>query len=284
MIVGVYANPTKADAPSALRHIDKTLKSYGATIHYHTQAAELIGKEGDEDFFSEADLVISLGGDGTMLETVRKMGGQPTTRLAGINIGTLGFLTTCTDEEFDLFAKELFENDLEDIDVSMLEVQMVEEGKGEQTFIALNEVVLMRGETGRLVNLEAYVDNQLLNRYRADGLIVATPTGSTAYSLAAGGPLIAPKAGVFVINPICPFSLSNRALVVSNQSEIELTPCEGEKEPVLFTVDGREVLQVAPDSVVKVKKAKESLKLVRMPHHSYYERLRVKLGWSGGAK
>jgi len=284
MKVGIFANPTKSDAPSALRLITSELEKYGIEYVLDTEAGELLGVQGTDRFFEEVDLVLSLGGDGTMLETVHRLGGEFSMPLAGINIGTLGFLTTCTDEDFPTFAKHLSEGSLQSVGLSMLEVQMNEEGKGAQTFWALNEVVLMRGNTGRLVSIEAEIDGKFLTHYQADGLIVSTPTGSTAYSLAAGGPLIAPNSGVFVLNPICPHTLSNRSLVVPNSSEISLQACEDEREPILFTTDGRDVLKLERKSVVKVKQADSDLRLLQMPDSSYYEKLRVKLGWTGGVK
>ncbi|MDB4367560.1 ATP-NAD kinase, partial [Akkermansiaceae bacterium] len=121
-----------------------------------------------------------------------------------------------------------------------------------------------------------------LNHYRADGLIVATPTGSTAYSMAAGGPLLGPHAGVFVITPICPHSMSNRSLVVGEKSVIELSPAGDGEEPILFSVDGRDILRIEKDSVVKVTCHDANLRLVRLPGHSFYETLRKKLHWHGG--
>lgn len=126
------------------------------------------------------------------------------------------------------------------------------------------------------------MNGELLNRYRADGLIVATPTGSTAYSLAAGGPLIDEQAGVLVITPICPHSLSDRSLVLGDSSVIELEAIQPHSDSILFTVDGRDVLQLGKSSVVRVERAPSPLKIVRLPHHSFYETLRGKLGWSGG--
>ena len=126
------------------------------------------------------------------------------------------------------------------------------------------------------------MNGELLNRYRADGLIVATPTGSTAYSLAAGGPLIDEQAGVLVITPICPHSLSDRSLVLGDSSVIELEAIQPHSDSILFTVDGRDVLQLEKSSVVRVERAASPLKIVRLPHHSFYETLRGKLGWSGG--
>ena len=165
------------------------------------------------------------------------------------------------------------------VERTMLRVEMVDEHGEEHDFFALNEAALMRGETGRLVSLEARVNGELLNQYRADGLIVATPTGSTAYSMAAGGPLLGPRAGVFVITPICPHSMSNRSLVVEEDAVIELSPSGENNEPILFSVDGRDILRIARDSVVRVSRHTEGLRLVRLPGHSFYETLRKKLHW-----
>ncbi len=290
MKVGIFANPTKADAPKALKSILKEFDKYGIEAVLDVDAASILGEKGTEDFYKGVDLVLSLGGDGTMLETVHRIGSHLgigshlDMTIAGINIGTLGFLTTCTDECIPEFAKHLHAGTLKTMGLSMLEVEMCEEGKGEQSFWALNEVVLMRGNTGRLVSIDAEINGEFITHYKADGLIVATPAGSTAYSLAAGGPLIAPESGVFVINPICPHSLSNRSLVVSNTSVITLKSCKDESEPILFTTDGRDVLKMAPNSQVKVKRAKFPLMLLQMPDSSYYKKLRAKLDWDGGVK
>ena len=283
MKIGIVAHPLKSKAPEALGRIRKALEGRGNELQMEAETAQLVGEEGVEKFWEGVDLVISLGGDGTLLNALHKMGGCPAP-VAGVNIGTLGFLTTCQDDEIEEFARVLERGEQEIVERSMLSVKMEEEGRGAREFMALNEVVLMRGETGRLVSLEARVNGDLLNHYRADGLLVATPTGSTAYSLAAGGPLISPRAKVFVLSPICPHSLSNRSLVVSDDSVVEILPDGGNNEPILFTVDGRQVLRLAKGCVVRVEKAKHSLRLVRMPGHSFYGTLRRKLRWHGGAE
>lgn len=242
------------------------------------ETAALVGKAGAADFCEGVEMVISLGGDGTLLETLHRMGDH-TIPVAGVNIGTLGFLTTCTDEEIDQFADVLDRGAQCVVDRVVLSVRVRDEDGVERDFLALNEVVLMRGETGRLIDLDARVDGELLNHYRADGLIVATPTGSTAYSLAAGGPLISPGAGVFVLTPICPHSMSNRSLVVADDACIEIFPSGDRDERILFAVDGREVLPLAEGGAVTVTKASQPLRLVRMPDHSFYETLRRKLHW-----
>jgi len=280
VIIGISVNPHKSETPDALQQLCKVLKGKGFRLVLSPEAAEYLDGEGVPRFWEGADLVISLGGDGTLLQTMHRMG-PCAVPVAGVNIGTLGFLTTCTDEGLSEFADVLAAGRQVVVERAVLKVQMVEEGGGPREHFALNEVVLMRGETGRLVALEARVDGELLNEYRADGLIVATPTGSTAYSLAAGGPLISPRAGVFVITPICPHSLSNRSLVVDDDAVIEILPAAGNREPVLFSVDGRDVLRLAPESAVRVVKGGQPLRLVRMPGQSFYDTLRKKLRWFG---
>lgn len=279
--VAIVAHPRKPDAPMAVRNVRECLLKRGIEVVLEEETACLIQEVGELDFAKGADLVISLGGDGTLLETLHRLGPGPTP-IAGVNIGTLGFLTACTDEEIDLLGDHLAEGEMNIVERSMLKVEMIEEGGKAHQFLALNEAVLMRGETGRLVSLEARVDGELLNHYRADGLIVATPTGSTAYSMAAGGPLLGPQAGVFVITPICPHSMSNRSLVVGENSVVELSPAGDGEEPILFSVDGRDILRIEKDSVVRVTCHEESLRLIRLPGHSFYETLRKKLHWHGG--
>lgn len=272
------AHPRKPDAPAAVRQVRDSLASRGIEVLLEEKTAGLIGEAGTTDFVAGADLVISLGGDGTLLETLHRIG-PAAAPIAGVNIGTLGFLTACTAEEIDLLSDHLAGGQMNIVERRMLRVEMRAECGERHEFLALNEAALMRGETGRLVSLEARVNGELLNHYRADGLIVATPTGSTAYSMAAGGPLLGPEAGVFVITPICPHSMSNRSLVVEDGSVIELSPSGENEEPILFSVDGRDILRIARDSVVRVTRHHESLRLLRLPGHSFYETLRKKLHW-----
>ncbi|WP_411845376.1 NAD(+)/NADH kinase [Roseibacillus persicicus] len=281
MNLGVFVNPRKPDVADAFGRVCAAFEKRGWTVTLDEEGGAVVGRPGVKRFWEGADLVISIGGDGTFLETLHRMGGAPVP-VAGVNIGHLGFLTACQDEDVEQLAEVVTGGLHLQVERSMLRVRMREEGGKEHEFLALNEVVLMRGETGRLVSLEAKVDGEILNEYRADGLIVATPTGSTAYSLAAGGPLVGPRAEVMVMTPICPHTLSGRALVIGDDSVVELSPSGDSPEPILFTVDGRDILRVAPDSVVVVDKAPNPLRVVRLPGHSFYETLRKKLSWSGG--
>ncbi|BDS06022.1 NAD kinase [Oceaniferula spumae] len=281
MNVGIIANPNKSGAKKTLVALCAALEAENLVPVLETVTADIIKAPGGMDaatFGDSCDVVAVLGGDGTMLNAANQLG-PANIPVAGINIGTLGFLTTCTDTELDVFAKAVANKKYTLIKRMQLKATVFAPDGSEESFRALNEITLARGQTGRLVSLDAWVDGELLNHYRADGLIVATTTGSTAYSLSAGGPLIAPKADVFVITPICPHSLSNRSLVVSDSSVVELAPAEDAECPMLFTVDGREVVEINQGSRIRVEQAGHALPLLRLEGRTFYATLRQKLGW-----
>ncbi|MBC7980706.1 MAG: NAD(+)/NADH kinase [Armatimonadetes bacterium] len=283
MKVGILLNPQKDGAWKTLQALRVALESRGCKCVLDRKAAEFVGEEGGilaRDFARQVDIAAVLGGDGTMMHAVSRLG-QFEKPVAGINIGTLGFLTTCTDAEITQFADAVAENRFITSVRMLLEARVERAGKASKVYHALNEVTLARGETGRLVTLKAMVNGEWLNRYRADGLIVATPTGSTAYSLSAGGPLIAPQSQVMVITPICPHSLSQRSLVLSDDVEIAISPENADDCPMLFTVDGRDTLRIDPGDRVIVRKSVRSFHLLRLEGTSFYEGLRQKLGWQG---
>jgi NAD+ kinase len=281
--VGILLNPQKAGGLKTLIALRVALEKRGCECVLDTETAALAGEENGvpaNQFGEHVDIAAVLGGDGTMMHAVSRLG-KFEKPVAGVNIGTLGFLTTCTDSEIDAFADAVAGNSYK-ISVRMLLEAKVMRKSGEVvTYHGLNEVTMARGETGRLVTLIAKVDGEWLNRYRADGLIVATPTGSTAYSLSAGGPLIAPQSSVMVITPICPHSLSQRSLVLSDDVEIEISPERADDGPMIFTVDGRDTTRIDPGDRVIVKKSERSFHLLRLEGTSFYEALRQKLGWQG---
>jgi NAD+ kinase len=281
--IGIIVNPHKTGSLPTLHALRSALKSRGCETFLEEETAVLAGEKGGipaSEFSNHIDITAVLGGDGTMLNALSRLGNfeKP---VAGINIGTLGFLTSCKDDELDIFAAAVAEGRYTTSVRTLLEAIVYRKGQPGETFVALNEVTLARGDTGRLVSLRAQVDGELLNDYRADGLIVATPTGSTAYSLSAGGPLIAPSAAVFVITPICPHSLSQRSLVLSDESVIGLSSEDPESGPMLFTVDGRDSTRIEPGDRIEVKKSPRTFRLLRLEDHSFYQALRQKLRWQG---
>lgn len=283
MNVGILANPQKPGSLPTLRALRAALAEHGVSTLLDCQTAELAGEPDGvpaSTFPTLVDLAAVIGGDGTMLHAVARLGDfdKP---VAGINVGRLGFLTSCTDDDLGEFARAIASGRFRTSPRTLLDISLRRSGGKTLAFTALNEITLARGETGRLVSLIARVDGDLLNEYRADGLIVATPTGSTAYSLSAGGPLITPDAGVFLITPICPHSLSQRALVLSDSRVVELAADDRESGPMIFTVDGRDSLRVEPGDVIEVRKSPRSFQLLTLEGRSFYEALRKKLGWQG---
>lgn len=283
MNVGILANPHKPGSIPTLQALRTALGARGISSVLEMQAAALAGESGGmpaASFSQHVDMAAVIGGDGTMLHALSRLGDfeKP---VAGINVGNLGFLTSCKDDELDVFAAALAGGRFTTSIRTLLEATVHRSGKPTASYTALNEVTLARGETGRLVSLRARVNGELLNDYRADGLIVASPTGSTAYSLSAGGPLIAPGAAVFLITPICPHSLSQRALVLSDSCLVELSSQDPDSEPMLFTVDGRDSVRIEPGDRVEVRKSARSFQLLRLEGRSFYEALRQKLGWQG---
>jgi len=285
MTAGIIANPSKPGAVEVIRRLRAELAAHGCgTILSPTTAAMLGEADSTEpaEFAKTTDLTIVLGGDGTMLHAIARLGDYDKP-VAGINIGTLGFLTTCTDLEIPEFAAALATRKTTTSKRTLLTATVQRSGRPNESFTALNEVTLARGETGRLVALRVAVNGEHLNDYRADGLLIATPTGSTAYSLSAGGPLITPSAGVFLITPICPHSLSQRSLVIGDDVSIRISPepggCDG--SPLLFTVDGRDNTRISPGDFIDVAKSPQVLHLLRFADHSFYEALRRKLHWQG---
>ena len=283
MKVGIIANPHKHGSLPALVDLRRALEAHGIGVCFEESTAALAGEPNGipgDTFSREVDLAVVIGGDGTMLHAVSLLG-EFEKPVAGIHVGTLGFLTSCRHDEINAFVDAVAAGRFTTSTRTLLEATWHRPGMEAQTFIALNEVTLARGDTGRLVSLRARVNGETLNDYRADGLIIATPTGSTAYSLSAGGPLIAPEAAVFLITPICPHSLSQRALVICDGSTVELSSEDDDSGPMLFTVDGRDSVHVEYGDRIEVCKASRSFHLLRLEGWSFYEALRQKLGWQG---
>ncbi|MBC7979010.1 MAG: NAD(+)/NADH kinase [Armatimonadetes bacterium] len=283
MSVGIIANPHKLGSVPTLLALRSALAARGITTVLEEETAALVGESGGipaKSFAQLVEIAAVIGGDGTMLHALARLGDfdKP---VAGINVGTLGFLTSCKDDELDVFSASIADGKFTTSARTLLDVTVRRSGQLDASFVALNEVTLARGVTGRLISLRARVNGELLNDYRADGLIVATPTGSTAYSLSAGGPLISPDAAVFLITPICPHSLSQRALALSDSCVIELSLVDHESGPMLFTVDGRDSVRIEQGDLIEVKKSVKSFHLLRLEGSSFYEALRKKLGWQG---
>ncbi|HHV34487.1 MAG TPA: NAD(+)/NADH kinase [Syntrophomonadaceae bacterium] len=232
------------------------------------------------DFQEEVDVIMVLGGDGTLLGVARQVAdkGIP---ILGVNLGQLGFLTDL--EMPDLFPclEKLVENDYEVESRMMLEAQVLRKGSPVKSMVAFNDVVIGKGPISRIIRLETYVGSDYLATYRADGIIVASPTGSTAYSLSAGGPIVNPELEVMIVTPICPHTLHARPIILSDKQEIRVIMRTDTSE-VMLTIDGQVGLPLQKNDSVVVRKADVYTRLVKVKNRSFSEVLRLK--FRGGNK
>lgn len=230
-----------------------------------------------EDMAGKVDLLVVLGGDGTLLAAARALHGHLIPILA-VNLGGLGFLTSVTLDELYPVLESVLAGKHRTTDRMMLDAKIVHHNKPPVVQCALNDAVANKSALARMLDFDVAVDGTHVGRYRADGLIVATPTGSTAYSLAAGGPIIHPALDAFVITPICPHMLTNRPLVVPDTARVELDFVEVGEQGFL-TLDGQIGFQLEPKDRVVITKSASKVQFVNPPRLTYYEILRSKLRW-----
>ena len=229
-----------------------------------------------ETLARDADLIVVLGGDGTLLSIARRT--KREVPILGVNMGELGFLTEVTESEaLDTLRLVLTGTFVTDKRLT-LSAQLIRRGHVIEKVRALNDVVISNGARARIIRFAVAVDDRPLTTYRADGIIVATPTGSTAYSLSAGGPIVEPTVQVLLLSPISPHTLSNRPVVLRPDATVKLTVVDDQQDVVL-TVDGQDRFDLAGGDVVEVRRGRTPVVLVRSPHRAYYDVLRSKLGW-----
>ncbi len=276
----VVINSQKDDVKSVVRTIEDFTRAHGAQailIDYtdHTARETLAG----------VDLAITLGGDGTLLSCARMLAqarsaGDEVPILA-VNMGDFGFITEVSRSELlDTWEKYL-DGSLSIGQRVMLSVSVERDGKEIGTFLGLNEAVIGIGGISRMIRLKIFFSDQHLGRYRADGVIVATPTGSTAYSMAAGGPILHPEMEAFILTPICAFTLSNRPIVVPASVVLRIEVEEPQKAETVLTIDGQETFFLHPRDSVIMRRAEQKTLIIRTDRRGFYEVLRTKLNWAG---
>ena len=226
------------------------------------------------------DVLLVFGGDGTMLRVGRETAGSRTP-IFGINTGHLGFLTGANLDQMPTALNQIAGGSFQITNRSVIEARGRAGGRSFR-ILALNDIVVSRGASSRVVELEVKVNGELLTRYHADGLIIGTPTGSTAYSLSAGGAIVSPDAEVFTLTPICPHTLSNRSVIVSLSSKLEVKVLNDIPATIL-TADGQVQLELGGGVVVSLRRSRASVRLLQLEGHSFFGTLRAKLRWSGSA-
>ena len=282
--IGLIANPEKPFWREALDEAERWIRSHGREVMHlegmsSKEAFREVGKDLIREMASQCDLLVVFGGDGTMLHVARSLAGCPTP-LLGINTGGLGFLTAAPYTSFQTTLEAIWKGrGVQDVRPS-LHATLSGEGKPSQSLTAINDIVISRGTASRMIELEVKVDGELLTQYRCDGFIICTPTGSTAYSLSAGGAIVCPNAQVFTLTPICPHTLSNRSVIVSMASIIEVTILSKEVDTVL-TADGQIQVEGAPNDRIRIHAEQDQVTFLNTPNNPFFSILRQKMQWSG---
>ncbi len=279
---GIICKPIKEMVSTVVPPLMAWLAARGVNSYLDQQTATTIGAHDRglrrDEMGGKVDWLIVLGGDGTLLSAARAMGPNQVPILA-VNLGGLGFLTSVTLDELYPVLESVLADKPNLSERMMLQAEILHDGKTSDKQIALNDAVANKAALARMLDFDVHVDGNHVGRYRADGLIVATPTGSTAYSLAAGGPIIHPDLKAFVITPICPHMLTNRPLVVPDTARVELDFAVSH-EPVYLTMDGQIGFQLDAKDRVIITKSSNKVQVVKPPTMTYYEILRSKLRWS----
>ena len=266
----------RKDTPKALTEAKKLgqwLSDKGLEIYCepNIQLCDKSRQLTSEKDFDPIDLVVVLGGDGTYLQAVRMLNGRQTP-IIGVNLGSLGFLTDNRLDELETMMKSTLDNKMDSRPRSVLNIAI----NGDEKFLALNDMVIERGDRTHLLNIGIYCDDQIVTETKADGVIVSSPTGSTAYNLAAGGPILHPEAKAIVVTPICPHSLTTRPMIFPDDREIKFHVI-GEKRSALLTIDGQKTLEINSSHKLTVKRNKQDHYIIRHPTHNFFNLLREKL-------
>lgn len=280
--IGIIAHTGKAGVADLVNAVVEEFSQFSMSILLEKATAAIAGQKSDHsiaELGAAADLLVVVGGDGTILHVVGELG-EAIKPIFGINVGSLGFLTCANSSAYRDAVKSIAKDRINFGQRALIEARVKLGEKQTAKMFALNDAVVSRGELSRLVQLRTWVNGEVLTEFNADGLVVATPTGSTAYSLSAGGPILDPESGVFVITPICPHVLTNRSIIVAQTSTIEIEASDPDY-PVFLTLDGRPPIHVERGSTVTIRKAKQTLPLAALPDASFFSVVRQKLKWRG---
>ena len=281
--IGLIGNAEKSACAASVRSAARLIRRTGRSIFCDAATAQLAQLTGgvfpDAATLARAtDLLLVFGGDGTMLRTARQIAGSKTPML-GVNIGGLGFLTAVPSDQLAAALKLVWRGEFKFEARALIEASGTGHGQAiRQT--ALNDVVISRGAVSRLISLDVSVDDEPITRYRCDGLIISSPTGSTAYSLAAGGPIVLPTAEVFALTPICPHALTNRSIILPLSATLRIKPVSTSLATIL-SADGEVIGGLAADDEITIRCSRRAVRLVHLKDGSFLEALRQKLHWRG---
>lgn len=280
--LGIVLNQEKRSAATVLGRLEVLLRSLKIEAIVPASGADALPfakPVPSQDLRSQVDAVLALGGDGTILHTAHLLNGAAVPIL-GVNLGSLGFLTSFTADQLEEALHGLVADQLPRVNRRVLACEKWRDDKLQSSHRALNDVVAGWGQSTRIVNIRVRINGEEVTTYRCDGLILSTPTGSTAHSLSAGGPIVHPDTPALLLNVICPHTLSARPMMIPDQCELAIEICETSKK-LLLSVDGREEGSLEEGDRLAVRLSPQGVTLLQHPDHSYFGVLRHKLHWSG---
>jgi NAD+ kinase len=281
--IGLVANSEKVSGADVIRKAAQLIQRAGRKVRCDAGTALIAGLKtaacaDAATLAREVDLLLVFGGDGTMLRIAREVAGTHTP-LLGVNIGGLGFLTGVPSDELPAALKSIWKGEFKFESRVLIETRGTCHGQKIHES-ALNDIVVSRGAVSRLIGLDVSVDGELITRYRCDGLIISSPTGSTAYSLAAGGAIVLPTAEVFALTPICPHALSNRSIILPLDSSIRVKALN-QLPATILSVDGQIVAELEAGDEVTIRRSHRTIRLMHLANNSFLEAMRRKLHWRG---
>ena len=280
-IIGIFPNPTKNNWLTVTSQIVEFLRKRKKRVVMDPEFLSKYPVKGAEADcpFKNSDMIITLGGDGTLLNAIRNIKNY-NLPLVGVNLGGLGFLTEFTTETLFRNLEKALSGNYSTYKRTMLQGNLVRNSRVTEKHVALNDVVISQRNLARLLTMNIYINKEYVTTYQADGLIICTPTGSTAYSLSAGGPIVEPTMDAILLTPICPHTLTNRPILIPANSKLRIEFPKPENE-VALTIDGQIGILMKKGDAVEVKRHSKQVKLVKSEESSFFSILRKKFGWGG---
>jgi NAD+ kinase len=281
--IGILIKPKFPEVKGTLRDVVAWLRARNVNVILGETSATLLGEQGgyrDAQLSSKADVLLVLGGDGTMLNAAR-LAAERSIPILGVNMGGLGFLTEVRLENLYPSLERVFANDYVLDERLMLRTHIHRDGETIAQGVVLNDVVISKGTLGRMIELKIAIEGRFVTNLRSDGLIVSSPTGSTAYSLSAGGPIIDPAVQSLILTPVCPHTLTHRPLIVPGKDKIDLTLTSTDAG-AMATLDGQVGVPITQGDTVTIQTSENRTRLIRFPESNYYDVLREKLKWGDG--
>ena len=284
--IGIVAKRNKPEAVAVVRNLVEWLRPKKIQVYIEKEIEGLLTPTlsegnwksvGREEMPHHVEMMIVLGGDGTLLSVGRQVWNR-NIPILGVNLGGLGFLTEITLDELYSVLERVLQDDFEINERETLKAGVIRRGKRVAEFIVLNDAVINKGALARIIDLETTINGEYLSTFRSDGLIISTPTGSTAYNLSAGGPIVYPSLHTIIITPICPHTLTIRPIIIPDDVKIRAL-LKSRDEEVTLTLDGQQGFTLKFEDVVEVEKAEGRILLIKSPYRHYFELLREKLKW-----